>query len=100
MKAWNMPMALDPPPTHATTESGSRPTSSSICARACAAPQRTQHELEETPEKERRKRTDPLYIRAHSLVHKARARRGRNHYSNDAQALQQISTLGKGKAAQ
>ena len=33
-KAWNIPMAFDPPPTQATTTSGSRPTSSSICARA------------------------------------------------------------------
>ena len=29
-------MAFDPPPTHATTASGSRPSSASICSRASA----------------------------------------------------------------
>ena len=33
-KGWNMPIALEPPPTHATTQSGSRPTCESICERA------------------------------------------------------------------
>ena len=32
-KGWNMPMALLPPPTQATTTSGRRPSASSICAR-------------------------------------------------------------------
>ena len=34
MKAWKMPIALDPPPTQAATASGSRPACSWICARA------------------------------------------------------------------
>ena len=34
MKRWKMPIALEPPPTHAHTASGSRPVSSSTCARA------------------------------------------------------------------
>ncbi len=29
-----MPIALDPPPTHAVTASGNRPVNSSTCARA------------------------------------------------------------------
>ncbi len=34
MKAWNTPMALEPPPTQAMTASGSRPAASSTCWRA------------------------------------------------------------------
>ena len=34
MNAWKMPIALDPPPTHAVTASGSRPAWSWICTRA------------------------------------------------------------------
>ncbi len=34
MKAWKMPMALEPPPTQATTASGSRPVMASTCSRA------------------------------------------------------------------
>ena len=34
MKPSKMPMALLPPPTHATTTSGNRPTCANICARA------------------------------------------------------------------
>src|SRR5271154_6343656 len=33
MKAWNTPMALEPPPTHATTTSGSLPVRSRTCWR-------------------------------------------------------------------
>ena len=32
--AVNVPIALEPPPTHATTRAGSRPSACSICARA------------------------------------------------------------------
>ena len=34
MKAWKMPIALEPPPTQATTASGSRPAMASTCSRA------------------------------------------------------------------
>ena len=34
MKAWKMPIAFEPPPTHAMTASGSRPAAAWICARA------------------------------------------------------------------
>ena len=34
MKAWNAPMALEPPPTQAITASGRRPVASSTCSRA------------------------------------------------------------------
>ena len=33
-KAWNRPIAFDPPPTHAIAASGSRPVRSRICRRA------------------------------------------------------------------
>ena len=33
-KAWNRPIAFDPPPTHAIAVSGSRPVRSRICRRA------------------------------------------------------------------
>ena len=34
MKGWNRPIAFDPPPIHAITASGRRPSRSKICARA------------------------------------------------------------------
>src|SRR5699024_12689917 len=46
-KAWKIPIALDPPPTQATTASGSLPTRSRVCARASSPKMRSEEHTSE-----------------------------------------------------